>query len=170
MPAFFAHKRGAVVRVTGQWQQAGGVLPFKIIMDGIDVTDPDTRAIITQGGIIEQGNFQFLHTLNETIYAYIFGDRIGELRVSGVCFAHPCDSEVSGMKQIIDNYRAKRIARLGGPVQVSFGEIDYTAFLVGMTLDVMDAERNLGQWAFSFNTFPGSQDNEGLADGIIPAI
>lgn len=157
MAAFFAHKRGSVVRVTGQWQQAGGLLPFRIVMAGMDITSPNTRAIITQGAIVEQGNYQFLHTLNETIYAYVFGDRIGELRISGICFAHPCDSRISGMKQVIDNYRAKRIAQTGGPVQVSFGEIDYKGFLVGMNLDVSDPERNLGQWTFSFNTFPGNQ-------------
>jgi hypothetical protein len=157
MAAFFAHKRGSVVRVTGQWQQAGGLLPFRIIMAGIDITAPNTRAIITQGAIVEHGNYQFLHTLNETIYAYVFGDRIGELRVSGICFAHPCGGAQSGMKQIIDNYRAKRIAQLGGPVQVSFGEVDYKGFLVGMNLDMADPERNLGQWTFSFNTFPGNQ-------------
>ncbi len=158
MPAFFAHKRGTVVRVTGAQQQVGGLLPFRIIMAGTDITAPNTRAIITQSGIIENGNFQFLHTLNETIYAYVFGDRIGELRVSGLCFAHPCDErQYSGMKQIIDNYRAKRIAKSGGPVQVSFGEVDYKGFLIGMNLDVADAETNLGQWTFSFRTFPGNQ-------------
>lgn len=157
MPAFFSHVRGAVVRVTGLQKQAGGLLPFRIIVDGMDIAGPNTRAIITQAGIVENGNYQFLHTLNETIYAYVFGDRIGELRIAGMCFAHPCDGSDSGMKQIIDNYRANRIAERGGPVGVSFGETDYRGFLVGMNIDVTDAERNLGQWAFRFNTFPGNQ-------------
>lgn len=156
MAAFFKHKRGSVVRVTAQYTTPGGLLPFRIIMAGMDITAPTTRAIVTQGGIVENGNFQFLHTLNETIYAYVFGDRIGELRVAGVAFAHPCDEQPSGMKQIIDNYRAKRIAQTGGPVQVSFGEVDYKGFLVGMTIDVTDPEYNLGQWALRFNTFPGN--------------
>lgn len=155
MATFFAHKRGSVVRVTGQYQQAGGELPFRIRMEGTDISARNTRAIITQAAIVERGNFQFLHTLNDTIYAYVFGDRIGELRVSGICFAHPCDAEQSGMQQIIENYRTHRIAAKGGPVQVGFGESSYHGFLVGMNLDVTDAERNLGQWTFSFNTFPG---------------
>lgn len=159
MGAFFAHKRGSVVKVTGQWQQAGGAMPFQIVMDSLNLsgaTNPNTRAIITQSSIVEQGNFQFLHTLNETIYAYVFGDRIGELRVSGICFAYPCNNNVSGMKQVIDNYRENRIAKKGGPVGVSFGEMSYKGFLVGMNLDIVDAERNLGQWTLSFNTFPGN--------------
>lgn len=157
MAAFFAHKRGTVVRVTGLHQQAFGVLPFRILIAGMDLTAPNTRAIITQAGIIENGNFQFLHTLNETIYAYVFGDRIGELRVSGICFAYDCSVQSSGMKQVIDNYRDFRIANTGGPVQVSFGETDYKGFLTGMNIEITDAERNLGQWSLRFHTFPGNQ-------------
>lgn len=157
MAAFFAHQRGSVVRVTSLHQQAGGLLPFRILMADSDITSPNTRAIITQAGIVENGNYQFLHTLNETIYAYVFGDRIGELRIAGMSFAHPCDGQPSGMKQIIDNYRTNRIANRGGPVQVSFGETDYKGFLVGMTIDITDPERNLGQWAYRLNTFPGNQ-------------
>lgn len=157
MAAFFAHKRGAVVRVTGLHAQPGGLLPFRILIAGTDITSPSTRAIITQSGIVENGNYQFLHTLNETIYAYVFGDRIGELRIGGICFAHPCEGYASGMKQIIDNYRSKRISQAPGPVQVSFGETDYKGFLVGTSIDITDAERNLGQWAFRFNTFPGNE-------------
>ena len=158
MAAFFKHKRGSVVRVTAQYTSPGGILPFKIIANDMDLnpTSPQTRAIITQGAIVENGNYQFLHTLNETIYAYVFGDRIGELRIGGIAFAHPCDGQHSGMKQVIDNYRANRIAVKGGPVQVSFGEVDYKGFLVGMTIDVTDPEYNLGQWALRFNTFPGN--------------
>lgn len=160
MAAFFANRRGDVVRVTGQYHQAGGLLPFRILMAGVDVTAPNTRAIITQSGIVENGNFQFLHTLNQTIYAYVFGDRIGELRIGGICFADPCPSmseSTSGMSQVIKDYQANKISVKGSPVQVSFGEIDYKGFLVGMTLDINDPERMLGQWAFRFNTFPGNQ-------------
>lgn len=157
MAAFFSHRRGSVVRVNSQHQQAGGLLPFRILVAGTDLTTPTTRAIITQAGINENGNFQFLHTLNETIYAYVFGDRIGELQIGGVCFAHPCDDQPSGMKQVIDAYRDKKISRSGRPALVSFGETDYKGFLVGMTIDIMDPERILGQWAFRFNTFPGNQ-------------
>ena len=141
-------------------QQIGGPLPFRIVMAGVDMTDPNTnhtRAIVTQGGIVERGSYQFLHTLNETIYAYVFGDRIGELRISGICFADPCDGSKSGMQQVIETYRDNRISRSGEPVQVSFGEVNYVSFLVGMTLDITDSEHNLGQWSFSFNTFPGGR-------------
>lgn len=156
MPAFFKHRRGSVFRVASR-DAPGGPKQFQIIVEDMDIKNPDTRAIITQCGIMERGNYQFLHTLNETIYAYVFGDRIGELRVSGICFVYPCgETETSGVQQIIDNYRKYRIAGRKRAVRVSFGEVDYIGFLVGMNLDIVDPENNLGQWAFSFNTFPGN--------------
>jgi len=157
MPAFFPHNRGSVVRVTSQ----GGELPFRIVLQDTTIGDPLTRAIITQAAIVEQGSYQFLHTLNETIYAYVFGDRIGELRISGICFALPCGELLGGgsdgAKQVSDTYRQFRIAQAGKPVGINFGAINYDGFLVGMSLEIVDAERNLGQWAFRFNTFPGHQ-------------
>lgn len=156
MPAFFARNRGTVVRVTPGGGMAGDVLPFKIVMADAGMDQPNTNAIITQCGIIEQGNYQFAHTLGETIYAYIFGDRIGELRVSGICFANPCEGTRSGIQQIIDTYRKNRIAAAGRAVSVSVGEVDYLAFSTGMTLEITDPEKQLGQWALRFNTFPGN--------------
>lgn len=158
MPAFFAHSRGTMVRVTSQWRNGGGVIPFRILIAGTDLADPNTDAIITNGGIVEHGNYQFMHTVSETIYAYVFGDRIGELRVGGVCFASTCGSEVSGIQRIVKAYRRNRIGKAGSEVQVSFGEIDFKAFLTSMSLEIADAELNIGQWVFTFNTFPGNAD------------
>ena len=162
MPAFFAHRRGQVARVIPQVNAPGGVLPLRIIADGMDMHTPQTRAIVTQAAIVENGNFQFLHTLDETVYAYIFGDRIGELRLSGICFSDTCNGQSSGLQQISEQYKKNKISKLGRPVSVGFGNaaMNYIGFLVGMGLEVADAERNLGQWTFRFNTFPGEDNNK----------
>lgn len=155
MPAFFSNQRGTVVRVGTSGRN--DTLPFRIVVLGSDLGQPWTQAIVTQAGVIESGNYQFMHTLSETIYAYIFGDRIGELRVSGVCFAYNCLGAPNGVRQIADTYRRLRIANAGAPVMVSIGGVDYQGFLIGMTLDIANAEQNLGQWTMRFNTFPGNQ-------------
>jgi hypothetical protein len=61
MPAFFAHNRGSVVRVTSQHNQPGGLLPFRIVLQDMDIDSPLTRAIITQAAIVENGNYQRNH-------------------------------------------------------------------------------------------------------------
>lgn len=162
MPAFFAHRRGSVVRVTGQNKDDSGLLPFRIVMDGFDLQDPNPRAIITQAGIVEKGSYQFHHTLNQTIYSYVFGDRIGDLRISGICFTDVCfggagagaGPSFSGIKQIADNYKQNKISKRGTPVQVAFGEVNLRAFLVGMQTEIVDVERLLGQWTYQLKTFP----------------
>ena len=157
MPAFFSHRRGSVVRVTSQFHNDGGLLPFRIASDDLDLDSPLTRAIITQAAIAEHGNYQFLHTLNETIFAYVFGDRTGDLRLSGVCFLDTCPEfeGEDGAQQIIENYRQFRISNAGSPIRMSLGIFDYRAFLTDMRLEIADAEHNIGQWTYNFKSFPG---------------
>lgn len=163
MPALFSHQRGTVVRLDSKI--SGGPLPFAIRMHSMDVgsnRDINTRAIITQAAIVENGNYQFLHTLDETIYLYVFGDRIGELRISGVAFSQLCLStgeeadDETGMEQVIRNYRDNRIAARARPVLVTFGaDVPLRSFLTGMSVEITDPEQMLGQWSYRFNAFPG---------------
>lgn len=155
MPAFFAQRRGTVARVTGL--RGGAPMPFRIKMDGIDIASDhqSSRAIITQCGIARNGNIQFLHTIGEAIYAYVFGERIGELRVSGVAFSGMCGGETTGMQQVLDTYEEKRASKTGRPLTVNFGDTPFTGYLTGMQLEVSDAETQVGQWTYRFNTFPG---------------
>jgi hypothetical protein len=157
MPVFFAHQRGSVLQVQTQATNVGGTLPFTIQIEDMGIA-PGTspNLIVTQAAIVEKGNFQFLHTLNETIYVYVFGDRIGELRVSGIAFGTPCGGD-NGINAIMKSYRENRLAEKGGPVTVSFGDDPYRGFLTGMNVDVSDPERQLAQWALRFHSFPGGK-------------
>jgi protein-disulfide isomerase-like protein with CxxC motif len=162
MPAFFSRQRGTVSRVTGQ--RGGAPMPFQLKMQGMGIgsDNPTARAIITQAGISQRGSVQFLHTIGETIYAYIFGDRMGELRVSGVAFSSLCGDSVSavssaptGFQQVLDEYQEHRVANIGRPVLVNFGNAPFKGFLVDMSLELTDAETHLGQWSYRFASFPG---------------
>jgi len=161
MPAFFANNRGSVSRVNSN--QQGGILPFRILAPELDMLQPAprTRAIVTQAAVSESGSYQFRKTLSSTIYAYVFGDQIGELQLSGLCFLGLCSGDAggttatSGMQQVIDNYKKNRISTAAKAIQVSFGTTNYRGFLVGMHLEINDPEANIGQWMFRFNTFLG---------------
>jgi hypothetical protein len=159
MPSYIAIRRGTVFRAVSQRNNAG-VMPFQMRMQGMSIGSDNAtaRAIITQAGVMQNGNFQFLHTIGETIYVYVFGDRIGELRVSGVAFMQMCRNggpAQTGMAQVLAEYQANKLSSLGRPVIVNFGDTPFKGFLTGMNLEVADAENSLGQWSFRFNTFPG---------------
>ena len=156
--AFFSHKRGAVSRVVSPQGQGTSSFTIQMNLDGATTLGQgNAKAIVTQAAIGNAGNLQFLHTLNQTIYVYVFGDRIGDLRVSGLAFAEPCRTSGTGMQLIYKAYKDNRVAKKGGPVLVHFGDdLPLRAFLVGMSLEVADPETNLGQWSFLFKTFPGN--------------
>lgn len=48
------------------------------------------RSIITRIGVSHAGNYQFLHTLGNSVYIYTFGDRMGQVTVHGLSFAKQC--------------------------------------------------------------------------------
>ena len=56
-------------------------LLFRISFDGEQIYLPVTGFALEMGG-----NYQFLHTVSDFIYFYSFGDRIGELSVTGMAF------------------------------------------------------------------------------------
>ena len=54
---------------------------FRIKLDGTQIWLPVTGFALELGG-----NYQFLHTVSDFIYFYAFGDRVGELNVTGMAF------------------------------------------------------------------------------------
>lgn len=164
MPAFFAHARGAVAMVASG---NSDVVPFSVSLN----TNPklgttrtgtssvlDVKSIVTQAGIVREGNFQLLHTIDETFYLYVFGDRIDEIRLAGVAFAKLCQTDDSesktGMQRILDAYEDSRVARRRILLDLSLGPTVFKSILGGMSLEVMDPETNLGQWALRLKGFP----------------
>lgn len=154
MGFFFGHTKGAVKRVNGPWRQsptlrvAVGGWPNKA-RGGLFFT-----SICTQAGVVANGNFQFVHTINDTIFVYVFGDRIAELMISGTTFGEPCDGRQPGIEEIFDLYERDRIAVQAKPLVVSLGSRSFNAFLTGLSAEITDAETQLGQFSFRFKCFP----------------
>jgi len=148
MPGFFAHGRGAVQRVPGPHR---GYVPFKLWVPGGALN----RGIITQGTIEHEGNYQFLHTINDAVYVYVFGDRVGSLVVGGIAFGVPCGGG-NGITEVILRYNQHRIAATGNPVIVGFADLAFPCFLTGFNVDTADPETHTAQWALRFNFFPQS--------------
>lgn len=96
------------------------------------------KSLITDVAIQEQGNYQFLHTLGNHIYLYVFGDRIGQLGVSGVSFwsrsaGGGCDNNPMdlGIIRVLNWYRQNRIVKRESPIIMTLGTRAFQAFLVG---------------------------------------
>lgn len=150
MSIFFPHSRGIVKRVDGPHKAS----PFYISLAG--AARPFVSAIITQVGIQQAGNFQFLQTLDDSVFVYVFGNKIGEIRVAGLAFSESCDAPgKTGSDDVLDYYDKNKISAQAAPVVIGLGaKRRFNGFLTGMSFDVPDAEQMIGQWSFRFHSFP----------------
>lgn len=146
MASIFSHAAGMVSRVSPDRP----AVPFTV-----DFGQGVGRSfIVTQAAVSQQGNYQFLHTLQDMIYVYVFGDRISELQVSGIAFAATCWGRQSGMADVLDFYRDNRISQRESPVKIRFGERTFPGFLTGSQVEVSRPEVTLGQFFLRFHSFP----------------
>ena len=140
-----------------------GKLPLTLFLDDWPGF-PAINAIVTHIGVQSSGNYQFLHTLKEYIYVYVFGERIGDIAISGLLFAENCSDVAdatapvnsgSGFEQLAAYYNSHRIAVRGAPITFMVGvsgSAIYQGFLVSQRLEIMDPQSQLGQFTMYLKT------------------
>ncbi len=126
-------------------------LPISITMQCFKPGDV-FRAIITSIGISAQGGFQFMHTLSNFVFLYVFQERIGSMKISGVTFMGGCgNNPTAGIEAVLGYYDRLRTTRRYAPINVVVGRLKFKAFLLGVKADIADASSGLG--SFSFDLF-----------------
>lgn len=161
----FSNQAGAVVAVPSPGipmamflQGWGGYVPMKSIITGFDVE--------TKSGV------QFMHSLRDFIYVYVFGERIAPVTIHGVSFAHVCEriDEVvnnpetgqtlfqpnyHGLEYVMSYYNAFRVSTFGAPVTIVLGlSTVLFGFLVGNSVRVQDADHQLANFSLMFQAIP----------------
>lgn len=123
----------------------------------IKIAGEEINAITTSMSLELSGNYQFLHTVNNFIYFYSFGDRVGTLSVSGIGFVNKCPNTSKGL--ILDvyqyylNHRAVKQAGKSYAITLTSGGTTKTlyGFLTGARIDVADGPYGiLGNWTLKF--------------------
>lgn len=154
MASVFTPCAGGVHRVVVDCGGGGGAI-FQITFDGVTLGLP-----VTGFALELQGNYQFLHTVNDFIYVYAFGDRIGELVITGMGFyGNECEAWTgSSICELLDYYKEHRISKWKPPILIKIGDCDedFKGFLTGMRMEVTKPEVNIAQWVLRFNVLPPS--------------
>jgi hypothetical protein len=109
-----------------------------------------TSCIITGMSFNVQGNYQFLLTLRNYTYVYVFGERMGDFTISGISLAGICDGGADGMSSAIDYYSDNCISATGQPIMVTIAGYAIYAFLCGGSFQYQNPESRLGQFAYVF--------------------
>src|SRR5271165_5385492 len=124
MPIFFEGPIGTTVMLLDPAVQGRAQL---ISLSDADISFDRYLSIITRFTFSQAVNAQFLHTLGNAIYIYTFGDRIGQVTISGLSFANDCNgngistSGAHGAVNMIQWYQTNRLSNRGSPVRILIG-------------------------------------------------
>jgi hypothetical protein len=151
MPLLFATKPGAVVKLDDPVAQCDAQFL------GLDpsLTFESERSIVTRLTVAQQVNVQFLHTIGSMIYVYAFGDRMGQVSLSGLSFACACPGGADlGAEKMLLWYKKYRASKRSAPVRLTIGKTVLEGFVTGFSEDVVDPSLNLVQWGVQMATLP----------------
>lgn len=130
------------------------------------------RSIITNVSIAQQTNHQFLHTLGNDIFVYVFGDRIGQISLSGFSFMGSGEPECegssgadsvrdkTGLDLILGWYKRNKLSARREALNVSLGTTVFQAFLVGLNTQVQDPKTFLVGYNMTMALIPDDNDEE----------
>lgn len=150
MSAIFSMKVGQVGRISPTTR---AVVDFAIDFE-------DNRAgtyIVTSVGVRLGVNAQFLTTFDEAVYTYVFGDRPGDLIISGLAFLEACGPDGgtdSGVSNVLNYYYANKASNRNTTVSVKFGPATVQARLIDCSLDLLRVEQGAVQYQFIFKLMP----------------
>lgn len=115
------------------------------------------KAILTNVEISEQGNFQFLHTLGNEIFLYVFGDKIGSFHVNGLAFYDNCQDGQNdhGITRVLGYYRQNRVANRVSPLLITLPPaVVLRCYMVSFRGNVVDAARRMFQFSLGLAMVP----------------
>lgn len=153
MAVLFITNPGVAVQLPAQ-----SAMPLSIALDGWGGFQ-GFKSIITQASVQQQGGFQFLHTLRDFIFVYVFGERMGQCTIHGVSFAYTCPGRggMTGPEAILQYYNNSRITKAGVPGTIQIGTTAagrMRGFMTGMKLELTDPQQHLSQFSLQFHKFP----------------
>lgn len=132
-------------------------IPMDLIVDDWDGFS-GFKAILTGVEMQAQCGVQFLHTLRDFIYIYVFGDRISKLRLSGISFWDKCgdpDLDFHGIEHAYQWYLDHRVSQIADPVLVVLGfSTVFFGFVTGFTIDFKDTESLTAGFTIDMSVLP----------------
>ena len=119
------------------------------------------KAIVTGVSFQQQSGFQILHTLNQFLYIYSFGERAADLVINGLTFMSTCTANggaaqnLTGFEHVVNFYNTNRLSTTGQPVSIVIGtKIALSGILVGQKSDMMDPNMGIGSFSLMFKCPP----------------
>lgn len=126
----------------------GSSLPMSFSLAGM----PTQYCAVQSVAGVTQGNYQFLLTMMNFTYVYIFGEKMGDFTVTGIALQGDCDGGGSGLTNMIDFYNTAAISVTGTPLALTLAGYGAYAFLVSAAFKAEDPETSLSQFQLQLKT------------------
>ena len=128
------------------------------------------KAIFTRLEIAEMTNHQFLHTLGNRVYLYVFGDRIGQLALTGLAFYDNCtDNEKIGVVHALEYYRANRLSKRADPIRITIDPSTvFECYLQSFRAATVNTAQRMYQFHLDLALLP--EDEQPLVDSAIDTV
>lgn len=158
MPVVFTSNTGRVTSVPDA--VAAGAISLAKVEGSGGITYNTHNTIITRVGLSAAGNYQFLHTIGNDVYLYVFGDRMGQVVIHGLSFAQQCvngsDTGTDhGFERLFKWYKENRVAVRKDPVTVTIGaSTAFKGFITALNGDVQDAVHRTIQFQMTISLLP----------------
>ena len=136
------------------------------------------KSIITRVTVAAKGNYQFLHTLGGQVFIYVFGDRIGQLSVTGIAFDSTCGDPAGtlGIEHVLNYFSKNRVANRRTPLKLTIGATTtLQAYLLDILADVVDTKTRVWQFTLVMALVPrdkakkktGGDDDDDDDDDVV---
>lgn len=155
MADLFSNQPGVVTVVGGG--EADN--PLRVAIDDFPETGQQGGAALTEVAVERNGNFQVLHTMQDLVHVYSFGERVGNIRAAGLAFARTC-AGIEGLTTVLEYYERNRLEARSRPVSIVIGTSGagrFRGFLTAVHADIARPESAVAQFGFQFLMLPSSR-------------
>jgi len=152
----FSYAPGRAIELPLRYAVGSVAVASVVGSNGVPISFNVQKTIITKVGVSLAGNYQFLHTIGNDVYVYVFGDRMGQIVLHCLSFPSRCngDDSVHGFQHLYDWYRDNRIARSRDLVTVTLGGIAFRGFLIGSSPEFTDPDTKISQTQLVLSLLP----------------
>jgi hypothetical protein len=155
MPVLFEGNPGRVKQLVDPTLQ--GVIPPLVEVKPDNITFDAHKSIITHLTLGLNTNHQFLHTLGGDLYIYVFGDRVGQLGIAGLCVAEDCDKAGDaehGIEKVIKWFNQNKLSKRKDAITCMVGRTPIKGFVKGVNFGTFDHKLRLVQFSVEVDIIP----------------
>jgi len=153
--SIFSSSTGAVSVYTVEDSQDLARIEFTDFKEHISSTN---LALVSGVSYTQATNHQFMSSLRDAVYVYVFGDQMGDINVTGFLFLQECDDGSNGFTEVLRFYEEKRLAKSGAPVKVVIGDDVITGFLTRLSIQPTDPQRYTTPFTMLINSLPKKRE------------